>query len=313
MSPTAIVQDLDRGRPIATNTGRVRCFGRGEQGLRPGTDRQADLLARSRASRASGRTSHVRGTVPRTWPQGTAAANAPTTSSFVCALRVSRAAADKGAWPLWRTARNRSGGRSGTGSRATRSPAATPRPSSTRTSASSRSRIAPRCEMRRPARAEWNLARRTNDAVTAPCETRGVRAPKLLCVASAIDLDFRYGCTPAWWQLWKGLHDEGVDLLVTPYRGRPVETPWWRTAPNPAYREGELFAALRVGAARLKGDTHLRRDEESPGESLSDRAARRLVESWVTPRWRRHLEGILERERDVDAVVVFTVPLNHLR
>src|SRR5204863_308253 len=84
---------------------------RGEQWLRPGTDRQADLLARSRASRASGRTSHVRGTVPWTWPQGTAAANAPTTSSFVCELRVSRAAADKGAWPLWRTARNRSGGR----------------------------------------------------------------------------------------------------------------------------------------------------------------------------------------------------------
>ena len=52
-----------------------------------------------------------------------------------------------------------------------------------------------------------------------------MRAPKLLCVASAVDLDFRYGCTPAWWQLWKGLHDEGADLIVTPYRGRPVETP----------------------------------------------------------------------------------------
>jgi spore maturation protein CgeB len=33
----------------------------------------------------------------------------------------------------------------------------------------------------------------------------------------------------------------------------------------------------------------------------------------VTPRWRRHLVGILERERDVDAVVVFTVPMSHLR
>ena len=60
-----------------------------------------------------------------------------------------------------------------------------------------------------------------------------MRAPKILAVASAVDLDFRYGCTPAWWQLWKGLHEEGVDLVVTPYRGRPVESPWWRTAPNP--------------------------------------------------------------------------------
>ena len=30
----------------------------------------------------------------------------------------------------------------------------------------------------------------------------------------------------------------------------------------------------------------------------------------MTPRWRRHLESILEREGDVDAVVVFTVPMS---
>jgi hypothetical protein len=29
-----------------------------------------------------------------------------------------------------------------------------------------------------------------------------MKPPKVLAVASAIDLDFRYGCTPAWWQLW---------------------------------------------------------------------------------------------------------------
>src|SRR5213080_3433478 len=139
------------------------------------------------------------------------------------------------------------------------------------------------------------------------------RAPKILAVTSAVDLDFRYGCTPAWWQLWKGLYEAGCDLIVTPYRGRPIDAPWWRTEPNPCYREAELFAGARDAVARLKRDTHLRRPEEHPPDSMSDRLVRRTIRSWVTPRWRRHLERILERERDVDAVVVFTVPMAHFR
>jgi Glycosyl transferases group 1 len=138
-----------------------------------------------------------------------------------------------------------------------------------------------------------------------------MKAPKILAVASAVDLDFRYGCTPAWWQLWKGLYEAGVDLIVTPYRGRPVESPWWRTAPNPAYLEGESFARARDAWARLKGDRYLRRAESDPGDT--DRVVREVVWRWVTPRWRRHVSRILEREGDVDAVLVFTVPMAHLR
>ena len=134
---------------------------------------------------------------------------------------------------------------------------------------------------------------------------------KILAVASAIDLDFRYGCTPAWWQLWKGLYEVGVDLIVTPYRGRPIESPWWRTEPNPAYLEGESFARARDAWARLKGDRYLRRAEADPGDT--DRLVREVVWRWVTPRWQRHVERILEREGDVDAVLVFTVPMAHLR
>ena len=140
-----------------------------------------------------------------------------------------------------------------------------------------------------------------------------MKAPKILAVASAVDLDFRYGCTPAWWQLWKGLYEAGCDLIVTPYRGRPVDAPWWRTEPNPCYREAELFAGARDAVARLKRDTHLRRAEAEPPDSASDKLVRRTIWSLVTPRWRRHLERILEQERDVDAVIVFTVPMSHFR
>jgi glycosyltransferase involved in cell wall biosynthesis len=139
-----------------------------------------------------------------------------------------------------------------------------------------------------------------------------MRAPKLLCVASAVDLDFRYGCTPAWWQLWKGLHQEGADLLVAPYRGRPIETPWWRAAPNPAFLEGESFARARELVARLKGDRLLRRVEDRPPDALADRITRETIWRLITPRWRRHLERLVERERP-DAVIVFTVPMAHFR
>jgi hypothetical protein len=140
-----------------------------------------------------------------------------------------------------------------------------------------------------------------------------VKPPKILAVASASDLDFRYGCTPAWWQIWKGLHTAGADLIVTPYRGKAIESPWWRTAPNPLYREAELFAGARGLAARLRGDTLLRREEESPDDTTVDKLTREAIWRYVTPRWQRHLERILERERDVAAVLVFTVPMAHFR
>ena len=137
-------------------------------------------------------------------------------------------------------------------------------------------------------------------------------APKILAVASAVDLDFRYGCTPAWWQLWKGMYEAGADVIVTPYRGRPVESPWWRTAPNPTYREGESYQAARDLLARLKGDRYLRREEVSPEDTTVDRLTRETIRRFVTPRWKRHLERLIERERP-DAVIVFTIPMAHLQ
>jgi spore maturation protein CgeB len=107
------------------------------------------------------------------------------------------------------------------------------------------------------------------------------------------------------------MYEAGVDLVVTPYRGRPVESPWWRVAPNPAYREGESYEAVRGALARLKGDRYLRRAESQPEETRFDRLTRETIRRWVTPRWKRHLARLVEREQP-DAVVVFTVPMAHL-
>lgn len=139
------------------------------------------------------------------------------------------------------------------------------------------------------------------------------RSPRILVVASTIELEFRLGCTPAWWQIWKAMHEAGCDLIVTPYRGRPIEAPWWRTEPNPCYREGELFVKSRDTIARLRGDTHLRRAEEHPPDTAGEKLVRQAIWRWVTPRWQKHLERILEREPEIDAVIVFGVPMGHFR
>jgi len=62
----------------------------------------------------------------------------------------------------------------------------------------------------------------------------------------------------------------------------------------------------------VKGDSHLRRSEDNPEDGLADKATRELIWRWVTPRWRKHLERLVERERP-DAIIVFTVPMAHLR
>src|SRR5215218_10262621 len=104
-----------------------------------------------------------------------------------------------------------------------------------------------------------------------------MRAPKILAVVSAIELEFRYGCTPAWWQIWKGLYEAGIDLILTPSRGKPVESPWRRTYANPRYRAGETCAAARSAVARARGDVRLRRSEESPEDTVPDKLAREVI------------------------------------
>lgn len=123
---------------------------------------------------------------------------------------------------------------------------------------------------------------------------------RLLCICSALDLGFRYGCTPAWWQFFKGLYELGHDVIAVPYQGKAIETPWWRVYANPCELEGKLYTFLknRVGAM-------------APSAGGGSTVSRTLLESWVQPRWESRLNEIFEKEKHIDAVIVFTAPLNH--
>jgi glycosyltransferase involved in cell wall biosynthesis len=150
---------------------------------------------------------------------------------------------------------------------------------------------------------------------------------KLLVVCASLDLTQPFSATPAWWQLLKALYEISVDVIATPYQGPAIESLWWRAEPNPAQLQGDAFKAARDLYRRLGGEKPPVQIETSPdvgarhalplpatddSESASDRLIRQAVKTVVTPVWARHLDRILTKNPDTDAVLVLTAPLNHL-
>jgi hypothetical protein len=131
---------------------------------------------------------------------------------------------------------------------------------------------------------------------------------KLVIVASSLDLRTPLSSTPSWWQLLKALAEAGVELIVAPYQGPSIESPWWTAAANPCQREGELVGWLK---RLLSGRRGTRASTRRSGETLGDRLTRALVNGVTKPRWRAHLKGIVEHHKDVDVVLFLTVPPNH--
>lgn len=136
---------------------------------------------------------------------------------------------------------------------------------------------------------------------------------KTLVVCSSLDLRYPFSSTPAWWQLLKSLCEAGVEVVATPYQGYAIESPWWRVYDNPCQREGTLFKRFRDVARSLRRYRGEEKEEANARESLTDKLVRNLANTLVRPRWQRHLCNILEKERDVDIVVMLAVPPNHFK
>ena len=134
---------------------------------------------------------------------------------------------------------------------------------------------------------------------------------KLLFVVSSLDLTQPFSATPAWWQLLKGLYEVGVEVLATPYQGPAIESLWWRAEPNPAKLYGDAFKLGRDLLQQVLPPS----PTPSPvndAESLSDQFIRQTAQRLIAPLWITHLDRILTRHTDIDALIFLTVPLNHL-
>lgn len=140
---------------------------------------------------------------------------------------------------------------------------------------------------------------------------------KLLVIPASLDLTQPFSATPAWWQLLKALYEIGVDVIATPYQGPAIESLWWRAELNPAKTQGDAFKLVRDAVRKIAGEKPQVQlpDAESPAatdEAASDKLIRQAVQRFITPLWARHIDRILTKNPDVDAVLVLTAPLNHL-
>ena len=135
---------------------------------------------------------------------------------------------------------------------------------------------------------------------------------KLLILTSTLDLRLPYGCTSAWWYLFKALYELDVDLLVTVYQGRVVPSPFWTSYENPCYWEGYIFAKLKAIKSQLSQQSHTMENLKRTGE-FQNRLELHLARTFIRPRWREHILNILQKNQGVDAVLFVNVPFNQLR
>ena len=128
---------------------------------------------------------------------------------------------------------------------------------------------------------------------------------KILIACSTLDLKYKLGCTPSWWQLFKAMHEIGHEVIAVPYLGDPVESLWWRTYPNPCATESKIYNTYLEGKKR-RGK--LPKHNEKTNTLLN-----RFAEIYVRGKWEKHLNHIIEKEKNIDAVLFVNIPINHIK
>jgi len=148
-----------------------------------------------------------------------------------------------------------------------------------------------------------------------------MKQPKMLAICSGIDLRRVGGCVPAFWQLFKALHELKAEVIVTPYYGDEVQSKWWRSYSNPNRNLLDKFATSVYRS--LSNITRYESQENIDGHGsrpplqaiLLNKVRKNYIRfRWKVAysKWKKHLETILKKEKEVDAIVLFSIPLNQL-
>lgn len=128
---------------------------------------------------------------------------------------------------------------------------------------------------------------------------------KIIIICSTLDLHYKLGCTPSWWQLFKALYEIGNEVIAIPYLGDPVESLWWRTYPNPCSWESTSYYWF-LNRKQKNGAI-------SQYNAKTDSLLNRFAEKYVHKKWEKHLVDVLKKEKNVDVVFFINIPLNHIK
>lgn len=132
---------------------------------------------------------------------------------------------------------------------------------------------------------------------------------KILVVCSTLDLQYKLGCTPSWWQLLKALHETGNEVIAVPFLGDSIESLWWRCYPNPCATESKIFNRY-LDWKKTRG-THKACQKIDRERNLSLLA--NFSENYIRSKWERVLISIFDKERDIDALFFMNVPLSYIK
>ncbi len=127
---------------------------------------------------------------------------------------------------------------------------------------------------------------------------------KLLMAVSAIDLSEKPQATKAWWFLFRALSEKGHELVVLPFLGRPVESPWWKSLDNPS----RLISSILYSGWRG-------RSKSAHTKAFYAKHYKRIIflPRFITSRrWRESIDKAVAKEGPFDVALFFSVPLNLL-
>jgi len=128
---------------------------------------------------------------------------------------------------------------------------------------------------------------------------------KLLIICSTLDLKYRLGCTPSWWQLFKAFHESGHDVITVPFLGDPVESLWWRTYPNPCALESKAYNSV-LACGKMLGMSML------SGRTKRDAKKQSIPTQHIQKKWSSAIRKILAKEENIGAVLFISVPIPYI-